>query len=118
MFALYNLTQIFRKNSSRVIEEFSITPFSRIHRSRQSVRNIMVSFSIWILLTLQYLSSRNALIILRIVASAVCTLVNSLRFSTNFVATEPDVLLPLPYRTIAAGYSVISIIEINIFFSR
>lgn len=78
----------------------------------------MVSFSICIspTLTLQYLSSRRALIILRIVASAVCTLVNSPRFSANFAAASQTRSLSLPCRKIAAGYSAISIIDVNIFF--
>lgn len=117
MFALYNLTQIFRKNSSHVIEEFSITPFSRIHRSYQSVRNIMVSFSIWILPT----NASISLVPQRFNNITHCCKrgMHACKFATvfhQFRGYEPDALLLLPYRTMAAGYSVISIIEVNIFF--
>jgi len=84
------ITQILQKDDWRSITRnflFAISAHSSIAPKRSPYNGFHFPF-VSRLLTLQYLSSRRALIILRIVARAVCMLVNSPRFSANFAAAS------------------------------
>lgn len=118
-FALYNSRSYKRITDAIDYEEFFVRQFRAFDRSRRSVRSIMVSFSICI-------SPTNAPISLvppRFNNITHCCErgMHACKFATvfrQFRGYEPDALLPLLCHKIATGYSVISIIDVNTFFSR
>lgn len=119
-FTLYNIMQILQKNGWRDrLRGIFYSPFLCIHWSRRRVRCITVSFFICI-------SPTNASISLvppRFNNITHCCErgMHACKFATvfrQFRGCEPDALFPLPCRKIATGYSAISIIGVNTFFSR